>query len=127
MKTAIQIFFKQTQRGTKRLALQLVLLCAAVAFLVVSLNLYQNSTSNLLSVENAYTTIATYLKVLYEKGYVDYFKNKGETKFTLTKTFKGTSYSMPMTNSRAGRQVYCVITDKYGNSVKTNTVTLNKK
>lgn len=28
----------------------------------------------------AYTTIATYLKVLYEKGYVDYFKNKGEGK-----------------------------------------------
>ena len=59
MKTAIQIFLKQTQRGTKRLVLQLVLLCAAVTFLVVSLNLYQNSTSNLLSVENAYTTIAT--------------------------------------------------------------------
>ena len=31
MKTAIQIFLKQTQRGTKRLALQLVLLCAVVA------------------------------------------------------------------------------------------------
>ena len=28
----------------------------------------------------AYTTIATYLKVLYEKGYVDYFKQKGEGK-----------------------------------------------
>ncbi len=28
----------------------------------------------------AYTTIATYMKVLYEKGYVDYFKNKGEGK-----------------------------------------------
>ena len=28
----------------------------------------------------AYTTIATYLKVLYEKGYVDFFKNKGEGK-----------------------------------------------
>ena len=28
----------------------------------------------------AYTTIATYLKVLYEKGFVDYFKNKGEVK-----------------------------------------------
>ena len=31
MKTAIQIFLKQTQRGTKRLAQQLVLLCAVVA------------------------------------------------------------------------------------------------
>ena len=28
----------------------------------------------------AYTTSATYLKVLYEKGFVDYFKNKGEGK-----------------------------------------------
>lgn len=28
----------------------------------------------------AYTTVATYLKVLREKGFVDYFKNKGEGK-----------------------------------------------
>lgn len=28
----------------------------------------------------AYTTVATYLKVLYEKGYLDYFKTKGEGK-----------------------------------------------
>ena len=28
----------------------------------------------------AYTTVATYLKVLYEKGYLDYTKNKGEGK-----------------------------------------------
>ena len=59
MKTAIQIFLKQTQRGTKRLALQLVLLCAVTVFFVVSLNLYHNSRSNLQTVENTYTTIAT--------------------------------------------------------------------
>ena len=28
----------------------------------------------------AYTTVATNLRVLYEKGYIDYFKNKGEGK-----------------------------------------------
>ena len=28
----------------------------------------------------AYTTVATYLKVLYEKGYLDFYKNKGEGK-----------------------------------------------
>ena len=28
----------------------------------------------------AYTTIATYLKMLYERDYVDFFKNKGEGK-----------------------------------------------
>ena len=30
--------------------------------------------------KRAYTTVATYLKVLYEKGYVDFSKNKGEGK-----------------------------------------------
>ena len=59
MKTAIQIFLKQTRRSTKRLALQLVLLCAVTVFFVVSLNLYCNSRSNLLAVEDAYKTIAT--------------------------------------------------------------------
>ncbi len=59
MKTAVQIFLKQTRRSTKRLVLQLVLLCVAVAFFVVSLNLYQNSTKNLHTVENTYKTIAT--------------------------------------------------------------------
>ncbi len=59
MKTAIQIFLKQTRRSTKRLVLQLVLLCVAVAFFVVSLNLYSNSMRNLQMVEDTYTTIAT--------------------------------------------------------------------
>ncbi len=55
----IQIFLKQTGRGTKRLALQLVLLCAVTVFFVVSLNLYANSMRNLQTVEDTYTTIAT--------------------------------------------------------------------
>ena len=59
MKTAIQIFLKQTRRSTKRLVLQLVLLCTVTAFFAVSLNLYSNSKQNLQTVENAYTTIAT--------------------------------------------------------------------
>ena len=59
MKTAIQIFLKQTRRGTKRLALQLVLLCAVTMFFVVSMNLCSNSRQNLLTVENIYSTIAT--------------------------------------------------------------------
>ena len=59
MKTAAQIFLRQTRRGTKRLTLQLALLCAITSFFVVSLNLYANSMRNLQTVENAYTTIAT--------------------------------------------------------------------
>ncbi|MBQ3133589.1 MAG: leucine-rich repeat protein, partial [Clostridia bacterium] len=53
-----------------------------------------------------------------------YFKDAGSSKFTLTTSFTGTSYSVPMTAARSGRQVYCVITDKYGDTVKTNTATL---
>ena len=55
----IRIFLKQTRRSTKRLMLQLVLLCTAVAFFVVSLNLYHNSSANLRTIEDIYTTIAT--------------------------------------------------------------------
>ena len=54
-----------------------------------------------------------------------YFKNAGATKFSLTTSFTGNSYSVKMDASRSGRQVYCVVTDKYGNSVQSNTVTLN--
>ena len=63
----IRIFLKQTRRGTKRLVLQLALLCVVTAFFVVSLNLYHNSAGNLLTVENSYTTIAT----MEFHGYVD--------------------------------------------------------
>ena len=53
-----------------------------------------------------------------------YFKNAGETKFTKTTTFTGPEYSAQMNEARAGRQIYCVVTDKYGASVQTDTVTL---
>ena len=54
-----------------------------------------------------------------------YFKNAGDSKFTLTKAFTGNTYTAEMNAARSGRQVYCVITDKYGNEVKTKTVTLS--
>ena len=53
-----------------------------------------------------------------------YFKNKYASEFTYTSSFTGAMYSTTMRDSRDGRQIYCVITDKYGNSVKTDTVTL---
>ena len=56
-----------------------------------------------------------------------YYANKGSTKFTLTNSFKGSAYYVTMNSARAGRRVYCVITDKYGNSVQTDTVTLRSK
>ena len=56
--------------------------------------------------------------------YAWYFKNPGASRFNYTSTFAGDTYTTLMSDSRNGRQVYCVITDKYGNSVTTNTVTM---
>lgn len=56
-----------------------------------------------------------------------YYKNAGATKFTLTSTYTGTTYGLTMNEDRDGRQVYCVITDKYGNSVKSEIATLSMK
>ena len=56
-----------------------------------------------------------------------YYKNKGSSKFTLTTSVTGKTYSVKMDASRDGRQVYCVITDKYGVSRKTATTTLTVK
>ena len=55
--------------------------------------------------------------------YTWYYANKGKTSFTKS-SYKTNTYSTIMDATRDGRRVYCVITDKYGNSVKTNTVTL---
>jgi len=53
--------------------------------------------------------------------YTWYYKNKGASSFSKTDTFTGNTYSISsMSASRDGRQVYCVVKDKYGNSVKSN-------
>lgn len=56
-----------------------------------------------------------------------YYKNAGSSKYRLTTTFTSDTYSISMTDERAGRSVYCVITDKSGNSVKSQAVTLNMR
>ena len=55
----IRIFLFQTIRSTRQLMLQLALLCVASGFFVLSLNLYANSSRNLQTVENTYSSIAT--------------------------------------------------------------------
>ncbi len=57
--------------------------------------------------------------------YTWYYKDAGKTSFTKTKTFKSNSYSAEINDKRDGRQVYCIVKDKYGNSVKTKTATLS--
>ena len=53
-----RIFLQQLRRGTRRTLLYTLILMAVSAFLVMSLNLYKNSTANLQSAEETYTTIA---------------------------------------------------------------------
>ena len=59
MSVSVRIFLRQTVRKKSRFVLNILLLCAATAFFVVSMNLYQNSMRNLQTVDNTYTTIAT--------------------------------------------------------------------
>jgi len=56
-----------------------------------------------------------------------HYKNKGSNTWFVTSAFTGNRYYVPMTAVRNGRQLYCVVTDKYGNTAKTNTVTINMK
>lgn len=80
---------------------------------------------------NAYVkkgaTASTSVKVA-GKGltYTWYYKNPGSSKFEKS-SIKTAVYSYKMTAGKSGRSVYCVIKDKYGNKVKTNTVILKIK
>ena len=52
-----------------------------------------------------------------------YFRNKGATNWSKSSVTDNT-YDDIMNNTRAGREVYCVITDRFGNKVTTDTVKL---
>jgi len=52
-----------------------------------------------------------------------YFQDANATTFSKSST-KVATYEVEMTKARAGRSIYCVITDKNGNTVTTNTVKL---
>ena len=55
-----------------------------------------------------------------------YYKNKSMTKFVESTSMTSATYSVDkMTVLRDGRQLYCVVTDKYGTSVRTDTVTIS--
>ena len=56
-----------------------------------------------------------------------FYKDAGAKSFTNDKNAKGNSYSVKVTPAVSGRSVYCVITDKYGASVQSSTVTLSSK
>jgi len=54
-----------------------------------------------------------------------YYKNKGVSNFERS-TVSTASYSATMSDAIDGRQLYCKVSDKYGNSVKSDTITLTK-
>lgn len=55
--------------------------------------------------------------------YTWYYRDGSSGSYTKASS-TGSSYSVSMSSSISGRSVYCVVKDKYGNSVKTNVVTL---
>ena len=59
-------------------------------------------------------------------SYQWYYKDTDDAKFD-TSTNKTSTYTTTMISSRNGRKIYCVVKDKYGNKVQTNTVTLTMK
>lgn len=58
-------------------------------------------------------------------SYQWYIKNAGQTEFSKSSITKA-KYTATMSDKSAGRQVYCVITDKDGNTLQTRTVTLHR-
>lgn len=55
-----------------------------------------------------------------------YYKNAGAAKYAKS-SIKTATYKTTMTAARKNRTLYCVVTDKWGNTVKTVTVTLKMK
>lgn len=77
------------------------------------------------TVSNGTTAKVTLKADGYKLSYKWYVKDKSKSKYTVAKSFKKNSYSVKMSKSVKGRKVYCVVTNKYGKKVKSNTVTLN--
>ena len=78
------------------------------------------------TVEEGKTAKVTVKAVGDALTYQWYIKNEGASKFSKS-TVTSATYSCKMSVKADGRQVYCVVTDKYGKTVKTNTVTLKMK
>ena len=79
------------------------------------------------SVESGSNAAVTINAAGKDLTYEWYYKNVGMKSFAYTSSFDGDTYEVEMNSSRNGRQIYCVITDKYGNKVETDVVTLSIK
>ena len=79
------------------------------------------------SVANGKTFRATVVAEGDGLTYEWYYKNSGGSSFKLTTTFTSNTYQVKMSDARDGRQIYCIITDQYGNSVTTDIATMSMK
>ncbi|MBP3387615.1 MAG: hypothetical protein J6L23_03670, partial [Clostridia bacterium] len=59
--------------------------------------------------------------------YTWYYTSNGKTNQFFVSSVTSATYTTTMDATRDGRKVYCVITDKYGNTVTTDVVTLTMK
>ncbi len=69
---------------------------------------------------------ATVKTVGLRPTYTWYIRNDGAAKYSKSSVTSAT-YSATMSTKVKGRRVYCVVTDAYGNSVKSNTVLLREQ
>ena len=77
------------------------------------------------TVDNGKTAKVTVKAVGDGLKYTWYIKNAGSTKYSKSSVTKST-YSVTMSDKVNGRYVYCVVTDKYGKSEQSKTVSLKK-
>ena len=77
------------------------------------------------SAENGKTATVTVKATGDGLKYQWYYANKGSSSYKKISGATKASYSVKMTSSVNGRKVYCKITDKYGNSVKSSAATLS--
>ena len=74
------------------------------------------------AVKNGQTATVSLTAVGDSLKYAWYYKDTTSTDFALATGYTGSSYSVTMNANRSGRLVYCVVTDKYGNTEQSETV-----
>jgi len=89
-----------------------------------------NSLAIIYQPENWYGSLGEYPYIsVYAEGdglaYRWYYRDVGETSFSESSETDSVYDSYPLTPERAGRELYCVITDAYGNRMTTDVVTMD--
>ena len=108
-----------------------VLLALLMLAMVLPVSVYAASLKITIQPKTSYTAYGATAKATIKASgdglkYTWYFKNAGASKYTKSSITKST-YTAKMSDTTKNRQVYCVVKDKKGKSVKSSTVTLRMK